>query len=542
MKIQTFHLITALLLICGLAYSQTPNWQWVKNGTGPGNDNGYGISMDAAGNCYAVGYTYPSYILFGNDTLSGTSSNAMYVVKYDNAGNKVWARKATGGTGTSQFTSIRTDASGTSYVAGYYSGSGTLTLGNTTLSPGINPAVVLAKYDANGNVIWSRFIGKGTSSGPTNQIIVDLDAAGNLYITGGFADGTIALKYDSSGNMLWQKTAAGKFRQTALCTLPNGDCFVTGSFTDSSMSIGTTVISNPGINLIGFFAKFNSSGNLIWAKSRGALSGTFNPKMSTDGSGNFYMTGAYSGAYAKFGSIQLTNPSTTFKMFIAKYDSAGNAIWAKQSTTLYDEGKAIFTDAGGNSYVAGVFSGTGTYGSLNLTSNGFNDVFVARYDSSGNAVWALNAGAADAGDVANGVAVDAGGNVALTGVYSGKQATFGSFTFTNADTIAKGYEVFIARLVPPLPGGTGKQLSAARQLSIYPNPTTGHATIQTFQYLTNASLTIYNVNGQVVGQLEHLNGQMIDFHRHNLPEGLYLIRLIQEDRIIATDRIVVADK
>lgn len=544
MKTKITFWITTLILITGSAFSQTPAWQWVKNGTGPGSDYGHSISMDAAGNCYAVGHTYPNYIRFGSDTLSGPSSNAMFLVKYDNAGNLVWSRKATGGTGDSKFTSIRTDASGTSYVAGYYNGGGTLTLGSTTLSPGLNPAAVVAKYDANGNVIWARCPGKVTTVAPVTLFTADVDDSGNVYVAGSFFDGTAVMKYDSSGNMVWQKMATGAvLRSPTICTAANGDCFLTGYFGGASIKIDTTTVMNStnGSGNSILVAKLNSSGTVVWAKSEGTFPSLYNPVISADGNGNCFVTGSYQGANAKFGSITLTNPSTTYKMFLVKFDPTGNVIWAKQSTTLYDEGKGICTDAAGNCYVAGVFSGTGTYGTVNLTSNGFNDAFVAKYDSSGNAVWALHGGSADAGDMANAIAVDAGGNVAVTGIYSGKQATFGSSSFTNADTIAKGYEVFITKLASSLPSGITQLLSPSQLLTMYPNPANGHVTIQTSQRLTNATLTLYNTNGQPVRKLDHITGTKIALQRDHLPAGLYVVRLTQDGSIIATDRLVIVD-
>lgn len=543
MKTKITFWITILILINASAFSQTTTWQWVKNGTGPGSDYGHSISMDAAGNCYAVGHAYPDYIRFGSAILGGSSSNTMFLVKYDNAGNLLWSRNATGGTTDSKFTSIRTNASGTSYVAGYYNGGGTLTLGSTTLSPGLNPAAVVVKYDANGNVIWARCPGKVTGAAPITLFTADFDAAGNVYVAGSFFDGTAVMKYDSSGNIVWQKMATGAIlKSPTICTAANGDCFLTGHFGGASIKLDTTTVMNSsGSGNSILVAKLNSSGTVVWAKSEGTFPSLYNPKISTDGNGNCFVTGSYLGAYAKFGSITLTNPSTTYKMFLVKFDPTGNVIWAKQSTTTYDEGRGICTDAAGNCYVAGVFNGTGTYGTVNLTSNGFTDAFVAKYDSTGNAVWALHGGSADAADMANGIAVDAGGNVAVTGIYSGKQATFGSFSFTNADTITKGYEVFITKLVSTLPSGITQLPSPSQQLTMYPNPATGHVTIETSQRLTNATLTLYNTNGQHVRKLDHITGTKIVLQRDNLPAGLYVVRLTQDGSIIATDRLVVVD-
>ena len=53
---------------------------------------------------------------------------------------------------------------------------------------------------------------------------------------------------------------------------------------------------------------------------------------------------------------------------------------------------SIGVDASGNIYVTGYFQGTATFGSNTLTSNGSSDIFIAKLDSSGNWLWARNAG------------------------------------------------------------------------------------------------------------------------------------------------------
>jgi hypothetical protein len=94
-----------------------------------------------------------------------------------------------------------------------------------------------------------------------------------------------------------------------------------------------------------------------------------------------------------------------------------------------DAASRIAVDAGGNSYVTGIFRGNASFGTTNLTSSGSTDIFIAKYDASGNVLWAKQAGGQDI-DAAKNIEVDVSGNSYITGEFQGS-ATFGSTTLTS---------------------------------------------------------------------------------------------------------------
>jgi hypothetical protein len=75
--------------------------------------------------------------------------------------------------------------------------------------------------------------------------------------------------------------------------------------------------------------------------------------------------------------------------------------------------------------------------------------------------------------------------------------------------------------------------------SIFPNPFTSSTTLKTIGYLKNATLTIYNSYGQTLKQLNNISGQTVSFSRDNLPVGLYFIRLTEENKIIAAEKLII---
>jgi hypothetical protein len=108
--------------------------------------------------------------------------------------------------------------------------------------------------------------------------------------------------------------------------------------------------------------------------------------------------------------------------------------------TNLDTVKALGVDASGNPTAVGYFAGTANFGGANLTSAGANDVFVAKYSAAGAHQWSNRFGDAD-DQRAYGAAVDAAGNVVLTGYFNGTMS-FGGPSFTNAG----GADMFLAKL------------------------------------------------------------------------------------------------
>jgi len=137
----------------------------------------------------------------------------------------------------------------------------------------------------------------------------------------------------------------------------------------------------------------------------------------------------------------------TFLLFIlalcsiALFAQNEDWIWAKQAGgTIDDYGNSIAVDANGNIYVTGRFYGSSTFGTTNLTSSGGSDIFVAKLDINGNWLWAKKAGGTS-DDYVYGIAVDGNGNSYVTGYFE-SSATFGTTTLTSS-----GYcDIFVTKI------------------------------------------------------------------------------------------------
>ena len=112
--------------------------------------------------------------------------------------------------------------------------------------------------------------------------------------------------------------------------------------------------------------------------------------LAVDEDENCYVAGSLLGATALFGANVATNVAMgRSDVFVAKFDRHGSNLWVKTAGgDQSEEGRGIAVDKCGNVYVAGhINSPVATFGATNLTRQGNQDAFLAKYDTDGNFVW-----------------------------------------------------------------------------------------------------------------------------------------------------------
>ena len=183
----------------------------------------------------------------------------------------------------------------------------------------------------------------------------------------------------------------------------------------------------------------------LWAQSGGESVGSdFAMGNITDNSGNTYVTGYYFQT-ATFGTYTLTSLGAQ-DVFILKYDNNGIIQWAKSIGGIStDYGSKISLDNAGNIYVTGQFSDVVNFGTTTLTSFGWGDVFIAKYDPNGIESWVQQAGGIDNSETGNDVAVDNNGNVYIAGGYTSTSVNFSGTTLTNSGSALYTNDLFIAK-------------------------------------------------------------------------------------------------
>ena len=410
------------------------------------------------------------------------------------ATNFNWAKQA-GGTDQDYGIDMDTDASGNCLVTGNYRG--TATFGSVTL---LSSGIFIAKYDPAGNLHWAK---QAVDNGRVKSIT--LDPSDNIIITGAFR-GTINIdtlsftsngfydifiaKFDPDGNILWAEhtgSAASDDKGLSVAADGAGNIIVSGEFTNSVPFGATTLTSMGGIDA--FVAKYDAAGNNIWAVRAGTaandrghgnaaensgnsfVTGDFSGKAfiaKLDASGNFLWTKTTSGGVAigrniavdgsgnstfignfggsvHFESITLTS-SGSRDIFIARYDGAGNALWAEQAGGILDDrGMSIDVDGSGNSYTIGLFQDTATFQTITLTSAGEGDISIAKYDPAGNCLWVEQAGGTGH-EVGRGIALNSADDIFITGDFQ-ESASFGTTALSSVGLS----DIFVAKLGSELP-------------------------------------------------------------------------------------------
>lgn len=77
--------------------------------------------------------------------------------------------------------------------------------------------------------------------------------------------------------------------------------------------------------------------------------------------------------------------------------------------------------------------------------------------------------------------------------------------------------------------------------TFFPSPFSAEATLNTNTVLKNATLSFYNASGQLVKQMPDVSGKTILIRRENLPAGIYLIKIIQENKEIFAFKCAITD-
>jgi Bacterial Ig domain/Beta-propeller repeat/Thrombospondin type 3 repeat len=375
---------------------------WVRN-PGPGNAQGFGIAVDSLGNSYVTG------------TYSGTFAPG--VLDQSNVG-----AEAVGTAIGSEFAAQVITAGRSGILASVdfairkFAG---FTFGDITLQiRGVTSGV------PNSTILGSKtFANSSIAPLPAEFTTFDLSSL-NLFLHAGDAFSVVVVSSNQSGSVFPIALTNNLYAGGDFFGSIDGTNWV--SFGRDTRFRTTSIVTLTAVNLNDVFvAKYDSTGMAVWATSARGTGNEQGFGIAVDSSGNSYVTGAYAGTATFAPGVTLTAVGGD-DIFVAKYNSTGTAVWATSAGgTGNDQGKAIAVDGSENSYVTGT---------------GDNDIFVAKYDSTGNLVWVTSPGGTGSGQ-GFAIAVDASGNSYVTGTYSGTLDFAPGVTLTAMN----GIDVFVAK-------------------------------------------------------------------------------------------------
>ena len=336
--------------------------KYVIEGNGGNQDEALDIATDGNGNAYVTGYFTSSVTLGNGPTLFSLGLSDIFITKTSPNGQILWAIKA-GGTSDDRAHSIAVDAAGNVYVTGHYQG--TADFGGVSLTSNGLKDVFVAKYNTSGILLWVKSaggIGEDFGSG------IAVDGMGNVAVTGEFkntatfgaytftAGGTdpFVCKYNSTGNLLWAKSGSGVDNARGLDVACDavGNVYATGQFSNDITFDNLT--SNNLSNAI-YTVKFSTTGTEEWFRKAGGGTTNIAYSITTDANANVYITGDFTGNMIFFPNSPLTN-SYTYKIFLAKYSPAGVLQWAKSDASANEaSSRSVTVGSGGEVYIGGWF-------------------------------------------------------------------------------------------------------------------------------------------------------------------------------------------
>lgn len=285
---------------------------------------------------------------------------------------------------------------------------------------------------------------------------IAVDAEGNCYVTGEFTESAefgdqkvtskggmdfVLAKYSPEGKLLWVQTAGGTKidRGYGVAVDKTGNVFVTGHFQSPTFQIGKKVLRNQG-DYDYFIAKYNPEGKLLWAQSEGGTGYDYGHGIAVTPAGDCCVAGSFAGK-VKIGDVN-TKDNKGRSLFVAKYDSNGNMLWARLAGNGRGQsGHQIGVDQIGNCYVCGFITGLVELGGQQVgTDSSIRDIFLAKLSPNGDLAWSVNSGG-QADGLSTGVAIDRRGNCYLTGMFK-NEARFGKTVLKSSG----GYDIFVARI------------------------------------------------------------------------------------------------
>jgi len=454
---------------------------------GSGNDRGFGIAVDSAGDAYVTGSTnsfnFPTMNPF-QPGYGGVSD--AFVAELNPTGSALVYSTYLGGGGSDGGFSIAVDSLGNAYVAG---------------SAGANFPLVGQPFQGVFGGILDAFVAKINPSGSGMAYSTYLGGSGDDFATG--------IAVDSAGNV-----------------------YVTG-LTGSPSNSKHFPTKNPLQPYFGggaydaFVAELNPSGSaLVYSTYLGGSGDEYGFGIAVDSAGNAYVTGYTTST--NFPTMHPLQPANggSYDAFVAKINPSGSAL--VYSTYLggsdYDKGLGIAADSAGNAYVIGYTFSTDfpTKNPLQPANGGSNDAFVAKFNPSGSALVYSTYLGGGGYDYGQSITVDSTGSAYVTG-----DTNSGDFPTKNPLQPANGgsYDAFVAKIVVEA-ATTTTTLSSAPNPSIYGQAVTFTAVVTSSQGAPPDGETVTFMKGTKVLGTGALSGGSASFTTSALSAGTDYIKAV----------------
>jgi hypothetical protein len=527
--------LSILFLLFFRSDVEIPLWYWAFNFGGSDSEDCIAIKNDNQGNVLASFYLEEPVTINGT-TYTSNGGIDILLICFNPEKEIKWVKQL-GGTGWEYCYAINTDNNGNFYFAGAFT-SPVFDIGGYILyCDNIWTDMFITRINLDGDVLWARDFGGNDEGDAAYDICYDGES---IYLGGGYRSDSIAFdneiiyntgsldificKIDNEGDVIFAKSFGGdqnvNFKDMALC---NGYIYITGTFLGSSVSFDGSVIYNEGYTDV-FVAKLDENAYCLWARSAGGNYWDDGYSLTIDNLDNIYVVGAFSSDDCVFDTISLENTNPDYNdLFIAKYSSEGQILWAKSYGSPYgDENYVVAGNHENNIYVCGTHSGGFVIDTLVLSPYGGGHIIKFAKDT---IQWIKSTDRA----MSEKMSVNDNGEIVIGGHYIVYTIDFDGITLTNqgetdafcAALIDTSYQVEIDEF-PKFNDGANVLIS--------PNPFTDKVFVKCTSDFDEIKL--YSLDGQFLYSSDEKSwGKFIDLSF--LKSGVYFIIVKTENGIFS---------
>lgn len=521
-----------LFLISFRAIAQLPAFEWANQCGNPPNTTDAKTSLASGqdGELYLSG-EFLDTARFGNKVLVAAGGIDIFLVKYTAEGNVLWTNRI--GAADDDYTQkIVVDNEGSVIVTGYFYG--LIQIGQDQYTSYGSQDVFIAKYDSEGDFLWSYRAG-GMMADYITGLAVDNEQ--NLVISGYFYDAitfddttlysssssdVYLAKFDADGELLWVTSAGGSSSdqvRSVSCD-PDGNVLVSGSFY-YDITLGDTTLSTMDPAGV-FIAKYFTDGLLDQAFQ---LNGTYlTPEVyiKAGEEGDFYISGNFS-EQVVFGNKTFNAGEFNQDIYTAKYDPTCKLQWARHAYSYAsDQVMGIETDSYNNLYLTGHYLDSIHFDLLSLPYTlccGSREIFIVSYSAAGDVLW----GDQITGTRANiqSVAMNGQDELLLSGLFT-EEVIMGPLMLSHFE----GFQNYVTCLRTEVFTSVNRDLNM-KALKVFPNPASEKIQIMSGFNKGPFDYNIYSVNGFLIASGKVNINDTIDVGF--LPSGTYYLRLNRPD-------------
>ncbi len=384
---------------------------WAFKIGGPSDDRVYGVNLDSEGNIYVTGHFGTGTANFSGISSSTADSTAheaqfntnMYIAKYTPDGSLLWVRYSTGLKNTFSYDIyiVNSDL----YITGTTSGKTQFGPFNLDFNFGSND-IFVAKYNLDGQCQWvtkagsndqdaghelvadnsSVYIVGEISGGTLNILDKDENPAGSLTNTENGRPDILVLSFDSNGSFRWaRKIGANNNDNSRALDHDQDSIYIAGNISNGAMFpsyADNPVATGSGDNIfICSMGKNNGNAGWVHAINRTGPGNDVANKLALSSTGSIYFTGRFENTITFPGSNVLISDSME-DVFVASFESDGAYKWAiNGGGSGDDKGRALAIISDDNIIVGGIYEDPSQFGTINIPSGSFGDMFIASISS-----------------------------------------------------------------------------------------------------------------------------------------------------------------